>query len=62
MDMCRCLLAKCYSAAGPLLAAELTEVDPSKTSTGPTDFQLYCYYGGMLATGEGPSKQEQFKD
>eukprot|EP00878_Enallax_costatus_P021594 GHUV01022876.1.p1 GENE.GHUV01022876.1~~GHUV01022876.1.p1 ORF type:complete len:400 (+),score=112.84 GHUV01022876.1:202-1401(+) len=46
-----CLVAKCYNAASPLLNLELTEVDPSKTAMGPTDFQLYCYYGGMLATG-----------
>lgn len=47
----RCLLAKSYNAAAPLLDVELTEVDPARTATGPTDLLLYCYYGGMVAAG-----------
>lgn len=46
-----CLLAKTYNAAAPLLDVELTDVDPQRTATGPTDLLLYCYYGGMVATG-----------
>eukprot|EP00879_Flechtneria_rotunda_P031253 GHRR01034123.1.p1 GENE.GHRR01034123.1~~GHRR01034123.1.p1 ORF type:complete len:356 (+),score=97.80 GHRR01034123.1:145-1212(+) len=46
-----CLLAKVYNAAAPLIDAELTEVDPARTACGPTDLLLYCYYGGMVATG-----------
>ncbi|KAF6258354.1 hypothetical protein COO60DRAFT_1701346 [Scenedesmus sp. NREL 46B-D3] len=46
-----CLLAKAYNAAAPLLELELTEVDPARTAVGATDLLLYCYYGGMVATG-----------
>ncbi|KAF8060061.1 CSN3 [Scenedesmus sp. PABB004] len=46
-----CLLAKTYGAAAALLGGELTEVDPTRTAVGPTDLQLYCYYGGMVAAG-----------
>jgi hypothetical protein len=53
---CRCLLSKAYNAAAPLLELELTEVDPARTAVGPTDLLLYCYYGGMVATGERCSK------
>jgi hypothetical protein len=48
---CRCLLSKAYNAAAPLLELELTEVDPARTAVGATDLLLYCYYGGMVATG-----------
>jgi hypothetical protein len=47
----RCLLAKTYSAAASLIDVELTEVDPVRTACVPTDLLLYCYYGGMIATG-----------
>jgi len=47
----RCLLAKTYNAAAPLVNADLTEVDPARTAVKATDVLLYCYYGGMVATG-----------
>jgi hypothetical protein len=47
----RCILSKCYSAALPVLEAEVYEVDPSKTAMTVTDFLLCCYYGGMIHTG-----------
>jgi hypothetical protein len=50
-ELCRCLLSKAYNAAAPLLELELTEVDPARTAVGATDLLLYCYYGGMVATG-----------
>jgi hypothetical protein len=49
--MCRCLLAKAYNAAAQLLELELTEFDPARTAVSATDLLLYCYYGGMVATG-----------
>ncbi|PSC73531.1 COP9 signalosome complex subunit 3 [Micractinium conductrix] len=46
-----CLLSKCYSAAGPVLDADVYTVDPAKTAVTPTDVLLYCYYGGLLEIG-----------
>lgn len=46
-----CLLAKCYSAAGDILAEDPISVDPQATAVTATDVLLYCYYGGMLLTG-----------
>jgi hypothetical protein len=36
----------------PLLAGDLLQVDPAKTTLTPTDFLLYCYYGAMVCIGE----------
>lgn len=47
----RCLLAKMYNAATEVLLEDVYDVDPQKTAVTPTDFFLYCYYGGMLAAG-----------
>lgn len=49
---CRCLLAKIYNAAAPLVDTDLTEVDPARTAVKATDVLLYCYYGGMVAAGK----------
>lgn len=46
-----CLVSKALAAASPLLAADPTEVDPSRTSLTPQDVLLYCYYGGTVALG-----------
>eukprot|EP00877_Chromochloris_zofingiensis_P003663 jgi/Chrzof1/13298/Cz07g28020.t1 len=46
-----CLLAKCYNAALPVLDEDILETDPHQTSLTPTDFLLYCYYGGMIHIG-----------
>lgn len=40
-----CLLAKCYQTGFSILEDDIFEVDQ------PTDFFLYCYYGGMLCIG-----------
>lgn len=54
--LARCLLAKTNNAAAELLAEDVYEVEPSKTAMTPTDFFLYCLYGGMLAAGEDKSR------
>ncbi|KAJ9524668.1 hypothetical protein QJQ45_024253 [Haematococcus lacustris] len=46
-----CLLAKNYKAAAPLLAEDILDVDPARTSCTPTDLYLYSYYGSMLCMG-----------
>ncbi|KAI8464947.1 MAG: hypothetical protein J3K34DRAFT_99745 [Monoraphidium minutum] len=46
-----CLLSKAYNAAAPLLAADVSAVEPARTGVTPTDLLLYCYYGGMAAAG-----------
>ncbi len=46
-----CLVAKCYSAAIPVLEEEIFDVAPDATATTPKDLLLYCYYGGMIYTG-----------
>ena len=48
------MLAKCFSAALPALSREALEIDPRRTALTARDFQLYCYYGGMVFTGGGP--------
>ena len=54
---CRCIVAKCYSAALPVLDQEFDDVDPKKTGMTARDFLLFCYYGGMIYTGvPRPSK------
>lgn len=40
-----------YSAPLPVLADEVTNVDPSQTAMTARDFLLYCYYGGMVFIG-----------
>lgn len=40
-----------YNAATEVLLEDVYDVDPQKTAVTPTDFFLYCYYGGMLAAG-----------
>lgn len=52
-----CLLSRCYSAALPVLQEPALEVDPARTALTPTDFYLYCYYGGMLHTGRRDYRQ-----
>ncbi len=44
-------MAKCYSAAMPVLDQEFDDVDPKKTGMTARDFLLFCYYGGMIYTG-----------
>ena len=44
-------MAKCYSAALPVLDQEFDDVDPKKTGMTARDFLLFCYYGGMIYTG-----------
>jgi len=46
-----CLLAKCYSAAQPLLDQELTQVDKDATGVTPRDLLLFHYYAGMVHVG-----------
>ncbi|CAK0785025.1 hypothetical protein CVIRNUC_008230 [Coccomyxa viridis] len=46
-----CIVAKCYSAAMPVLDQEFDDVDPKKTGMTARDFLLFCYYGGMIYTG-----------
>lgn len=46
-----CLLAKCYSAAQPILDQELLHVDREATLVVPRDLLLYHYYAGMVQTG-----------
>ncbi|KAG1678888.1 hypothetical protein FOA52_003556 [Chlamydomonas sp. UWO 241] len=46
-----CILSKMYSAAAEVLADDVYDVDPPKTAITPTDFFLYCYYGGLAAAG-----------
>ena len=48
----RCLLAKRYNAAMEVLNDDIFDVNPHRTGTTPTDFFLYCYYGGLIAAGE----------
>jgi len=45
------LLAKCYSAAQPLLGQELTQVDKDATGVTPRDLLLYHYYSGTIQVG-----------
>ena len=47
----RCILSKLYGAASDLLSDDIFDVDPHRTATTPTDFFLYCYYGGIAAAG-----------
>lgn len=52
------MLAKCFRAALPALSQEALEIDPKRTALTARDFQLYCYYGGMVLTGgDLPSAQ-----
>eukprot|EP00210_Caulerpa_lentillifera_P001129 g1088.t1 len=46
-----CLLAKTYSAADQFLTCEFYDLDPSSSNLTPTDYLLYCYYGGRLCIG-----------
>jgi COP9 signalosome complex subunit 3 len=46
------LLAKTYNAGAHLIATDLTDIDPARTAVKATDVLLFCYYGGMLATGK----------
>lgn len=46
-----CLLSKCYNAATSVLDDDVYNVDPHETFLTPTDFYLYCYYGGMVCIG-----------
>ncbi len=46
-----CLVAQCYSAAEPLLAQELLEVDRARTAVAPRDLLLYHYYSGLVCVG-----------
>lgn len=46
-----CLLARCYSAALPVLKDDIFEVDTRATGVTPRSFLLYCYYGGMVYVG-----------
>ncbi len=39
------------NAAAELVSEDVFDVDPERTSVTPTDFFLYCYYGGMVAAG-----------
>ena len=48
---CRCLLAKCYNAAMPLLSSQPEKVDPAETAMTSRSFLLYCYYGAMIYIG-----------
>jgi len=45
-----CLLAKCYSAALPVLEEEIFEVS-SEFAVTPRDMLLFYYYGGLVFTG-----------
>lgn len=47
-----CLLSKCYNAARDIVDEDIYDVDPHRTGMTPTDFFLYCYYGGMICVGE----------
>ena len=42
------LLSLNYTAALPLLEADIFEVVPSATGLVPKDFLLYCFYGGSV--------------
>eukprot|EP00955_Chlamydomonas_euryale_P047523 353707-Chlamydomonas_euryale.AAC.5 len=46
-----CILAKIYNGAADVIADDIYDVDPQRTATTPTDFYLYCYYGGIVAAG-----------
>lgn len=47
-----CILGRTLQSSCHLLETEdVFEVSPSKTSVTPSDFFLYCYYGGMAAAG-----------
>ena len=45
------MLSRCYSAALPILARDVLDVDPKSTALTARDYQLYCLYGGMIHTG-----------
>lgn len=45
------LLARCYTAAQPVLDQELLQVDKDRTGCSPRDLLLYHYYAGMVLCG-----------
>mmetsp|Transcript_4763 Transcript_4763/g.14377 ORF Transcript_4763/g.14377 Transcript_4763/m.14377 type:complete len:330 (+) Transcript_4763:453-1442(+) len=45
------LLARCYSAAKPILEQDLLQVDKEHTGCSPRDLLLYHYYAGMVLCG-----------
>ena len=49
---CRCIVSKHYSAALPALDQEFDDVDPKTTGMTARHFLLFCYYGGMIYTGD----------
>lgn len=53
---CRCALSKCYSAALPVLELEVDDVDPKKTAMTAKDYLLFGYYGGLVHTGQSPTR------
>ncbi len=57
-----CLLSRHYGAAREILFSDIYEMDPARTHLTPTDFLLYCYYGGRLCVGlkEYPRALELF--
>lgn len=42
------LAARNLAAALPLLGDDVLEVDPAATGSAPTDFVLFCFYGGAV--------------
>ena len=46
-----CLLSRHYAASREILFSDIYEMDPTRTNLTPTDFLLYCYYGGRLCIG-----------
>ena len=52
MSLCRCLVSKRYSAALPVLDQDFVDVDPKATGMTARHFLLFCYYGGMIYTGD----------
>ena len=49
---CRCIVSKRYSAALPALDQEFDDVDPKTTGMTARHFLLFCYYGGLIYTGD----------
>ena len=49
---CRCIVSKHYSAALPALDQEFDDVDPKTTGMTARHFLLFCYYGGLIYTGD----------
>eukprot|EP01025_Chloroclados_australasicus_P038531 TRINITY_DN3973_c0_g2_i2.p1 TRINITY_DN3973_c0_g2~~TRINITY_DN3973_c0_g2_i2.p1 ORF type:complete len:492 (-),score=70.68 TRINITY_DN3973_c0_g2_i2:2583-4058(-) len=45
------LMSKFYNVAIEAVSEDALDMDPAQTGITPTDFQLYCYYGGRICIG-----------